>query len=72
MDKGYSIVDHVKKIIRNLPKRWRPIVVALKLSMDLNNTSLEELFSSLRSHEIGLKEDEPKRKSKFVALKSLG
>lgn len=36
----------------------------------MNNTYLKELVSSLRSHEIELKEDEPKRKRKFVALKS--
>ena len=23
LDKGYSMVDHVKKIIRSLPKKWR-------------------------------------------------
>src|ERR1044072_925742 len=31
---------------------------------------LEELISSLRSHEIELKEDEPQRRNKSVALKS--
>lgn len=51
-DKGYSTVDHVKKIIRKLPKRWKPIVIALKLYKDLNNTTLEELVGSFRSHEI--------------------
>ena len=43
-----------------------------KLSKDLNNTSLEELVSSLRRHETELKEDVPKRKSKYVVLKSSG
>ena len=52
MDKGYSIDDHVKKFIRSLPKKWRPMVTALKLAKDLNKISLEELFSSLRRHEI--------------------
>ena len=61
-DKGYSTADHVKKIIRSLPKKWRPMVTALIVSKDLNNTSLEELISSLRSHEIQLLEDEPQRK----------
>lgn len=72
MDKGYSIVDHVKKIIIILPKRWRPMVTALKLSKDMNNTSLEEMVSSLRSHEIQIEEDGPKRKRKFISLKSSG
>lgn len=72
LDKGYSTTDHVKKIIRSLPKCWRPMATTLKLSKDLNKTSIKELVSSLKSHEIEFKEDEPKRKSKFVALKSSG
>ena len=31
LDKGYSTADHVKKIIRILPKRWRPMVTSIKL-----------------------------------------
>lgn len=46
------------------------MVIALKLSKDLNNISLEELISSLESHEIELEEDEPQKKNKSVALKS--
>lgn len=59
LDKGYSTSDHVKKIIRSLPKKWRPMVITLKLSKDLNKITLEELISLLRSHEIELEEDEP-------------
>ena len=70
LNKGYSTADHVKKIIRSLPKKQRPMVTALKLSKDLNNIRLEELVSSLRSHEIELEEDEPQKKIKSVALKS--
>src|ERR1044072_7664882 len=70
LDKGYSTADHVKKIIRSLPAKWRPMVTALKMAKDLNKISLEELISSLRSHEIELQEDEPQRKVKSVALKS--
>lgn len=72
LDKGYSIIDHVNKIIKSLPKIWRLMVTALKLSKDLNNTFIEELVSSLRSHEIELEKDKPQRKSKSIALKSLG
>src|ERR1044072_6269169 len=46
------------------------MVTALKMAKDLNKISLEELISSLRSHEIELHEDEPQRKVKSVALKS--
>lgn len=70
LDKGYSTSDHVKKIDRILPKKWRHMVTTLKLSKDLNKISLEELISSLRSHEIELEEDEPQKKGKFIALKS--
>ena len=70
INKGYSTADHVKKIIRSLPVKWRPMVTALKLAKDLNNTSLEELISSLRSHEIELQEDEPQKKGKSIALRS--
>ena len=70
LDKGYSTADHVKKIIISLPKKWRPIVTALKLAKDLNNISLEELTSSLRIHEIELEKDEPRKQGKSVALKS--
>ena len=71
LDKGYSTADHVKKIIRSLPKKWRPMVTALKLAKNLNEISLEELISSLRSHEIELEEDEPQqKKGKSLALKS--
>src|ERR1044072_5306056 len=70
LDKGYSTSDHVKKIIRSLPAKWRPMVTALKMARDLNKISLEELISSLRSHEIKLQEDEPRRKVKSVAFKS--
>src|ERR1044072_4605994 len=70
LDKGYSTSDHVKKIIRSLHAKWRPMVTALKMAKDLNKISLEELISSLRSHEIELQEDEPLRRIKSVALKS--
>ena len=52
LDKGYSTADHVKKTIRSLPKKWRLMITALKLAKDLNKISLEELVSSLISHEI--------------------
>lgn len=47
------------------------MVIALKISRDLNNTTLEELVISLRSYEIDLEEDEPKGKVKYMALMSM-
>lgn len=48
------------------------MVTALKVSKDLNSTTLEELVSYLRSHEIEMEEYEPQRKGKSLALKSKG
>src|SRR3954464_9136378 len=31
LDKGYTKADHVKKIIRSLPRRWGPMVTAFKM-----------------------------------------
>ncbi|XP_058722986.1 uncharacterized protein LOC131594802 [Vicia villosa] len=70
LDKGYTKADHVKKIIRSLPRRWGPMVTAFKISKNLNEVSLEELISTLRSHEIELDANEPQKKGKFIALKS--
>jgi hypothetical protein len=70
LNKGYTTADHDKKIIISLPQKWRTMVTALKISRDLNSTTLEELISSLRSHEIELEADEPVKKAKSVALKS--
>ena len=71
LNKGYTKADHVKKIIRSLPRRWAPMVTAFKVSKDLNNVSLEELISALRSHEIELDEHEPQEKGKSISLKSI-
>lgn len=46
------------------------MVTTLEVLKDMNKTTLEELISSLRSHEIELEEDEPHKKIKYVALKS--
>lgn len=72
LNKGYTMADHVKKIIKSLPKKWRSMVLTLKVSKDLNSTTLEELVSSLRSREIELEEDKPYKKGNHVALKSKG
>ena len=59
LGEGYTTSDHVKKIIKSLPKKWRAMITVVKLSKDLNNISLEEHIISLRSHEIELEEDGP-------------
>jgi len=46
----------VSKILRSLPARWRPKVTAIEEAKDLNTLSVEDLFSSLKVHEISLNE----------------
>jgi hypothetical protein len=70
LKRSYTTSDHVKKIMRSLPSRWRPKVTAIQEAKDLDTLGLEELISSLRSHEIELSSDEPQRKLKSVALLS--
>lgn len=50
LNKGYTTADHIEKMIRSLSKKWRPMIITLKVSKDLNSATLEELVSSLRSH----------------------
>src|SRR3954468_16381392 len=70
LDMGYTRADHVKKIIRSSPRRWGPIVTAFKIAKNVNEVSLEELISALRSHDIELDANEPQKKGKSIALKS--
>ncbi|KAK2373437.1 gag-protease polyprotein [Trifolium repens] len=70
LKKSYTASDHLKKILRSLPPKWRPKVTAFQEAKDLDNVTLEDLISSLRSHELELMSDEPVRKSKSLALSS--
>jgi len=72
LKKSYVASDHVNKILRSLPARWRPKVTAIEEAKDLNTLSVEDLISSLKVHEIGLNEYESAKKPKFIALKSKG
>jgi len=72
LKKSYVSYDFVSKILRSLPARWRPKVTAIEEAKDLNTLSVEDLFSSLNVHEIGLNEHEPAKKVKSIALPSRG
>jgi len=50
LKKSYVASDHVSKILRNLPVRWRPKVTAIEEAKDLNTLSVEDLVSSLKVH----------------------
>lgn len=70
--KTYTHVDHMKKILRSLPTKWRPKVTSIEEASYLNTLSVEYLVSSLKCHELGCNEDEPAKKSKCISLKSKG
>jgi hypothetical protein len=72
LKKSYVASDHISKILRSLPARWRPKVTAIEEAKDLNTLSVEDLVSSLKIHEISLNEHEPSNKSKSIALPSKG
>jgi len=72
LKKSYVTSDHVNKILRSLPAKWRQKVTAIEEAKDLNTLSVEDLISSLKCHEIGLNEHEPVKKPKFIALKLRG
>jgi len=72
LKKSYVAFDHVSKILRSLPARWRPKVIAIEEANDLNTLSVEDLVSSLKVHELSLNEHEAAKKSKSIALPSKG
>jgi len=72
LKKSYVASDHVSKILRSWPARWRPEVTTIEEAKDLNTLSVEDLVSFLKVHEIGLNEHELAKKVKFIALPSKG
>ena len=72
LKKSYVASDHVSKILRSLPARWRPKVTAIEEAKDLNTLSVDDLVSFLKVHEISLNEHEPAKKRKSIALPSKG
>ncbi|KAK2375014.1 gag-protease polyprotein [Trifolium repens] len=70
LDKSYTTTDHVRKIPRSLPPKWRPKVTAFQEAKDLDLVSLEDLISSLKTHEMELMTDESTKKIKGKALSS--
>ncbi|KAK2417483.1 hypothetical protein QL285_039780 [Trifolium repens] len=68
--KSYTEADHVGKVLRSLPPKWRPKVTAFQEAKDLDIVTLESLISSLKSHEMELMTDESTKKMKGIALSS--
>ena len=72
LKKSYVASDHVSKILRSFPARWRPKVTAIEEAKDLNTLSVEDLVSSLKVHKMSLNEHESSKKNKSIVLPSKG
>jgi len=72
LKQSYVASDHVSKILRSLPARWRPKVTDIEEAKDLNTLSVEDLVSSLKVHEMSLNEHESSKKTKSIVLPSKG
>ncbi|KAH9697041.1 hypothetical protein KPL71_023435 [Citrus sinensis] len=71
LGKTFSNSEKVKKIIRSLPKEWRPKMTAIEEAKDLNILPIDDLVGSLISYEEDLateKGNEEKKKS--IVLKA--
>ncbi|WRX12269.1 hypothetical protein QQP08_004756 [Theobroma cacao] len=57
---GKPIPEHelVKRLLRRLPKSWKPKVTTIREAKDLNIITLNEVCGSLLTHELKLKEEE--------------
>ena len=70
---GKSIFEseQVMKILRALPESWTPKITAIEEANDLNTLKLEDLISSLMSHElIKRRNEESHRERRTLALKA--
>ncbi|GAU51377.1 hypothetical protein TSUD_413100 [Trifolium subterraneum] len=70
LGKAYTTHERIRKILRCLPKTWRPIVTAITVAKDLTKVSLEDLIGSLKAHESVLQEDKPKKKMIAIETQS--
>jgi len=72
LKKSFIASNHVSKILRSLPARWRPKVTAIEEAKDLSTLIVEDLISSLKVHEISLDEHDSSKKTKSIARPSKG
>nr|KYP31490.1 Retrovirus-related Pol polyprotein from transposon TNT 1-94 [Cajanus cajan] len=68
LGRTYDNFDHIDKLLRSLPRKWRPQVTTLKASKNLEKLSLEELIGLLKVHELELQQDDARRKQKSITL----
>ncbi|KAH9716801.1 hypothetical protein KPL71_021583 [Citrus sinensis] len=71
LGKIFSNSEKVKKIIRSLPKEWRPKRTAIEEAKDLNTLPLDDLIGSLISYEEDLAAEKGhEEKKKSITLKA--
>nr|KYP72721.1 hypothetical protein KK1_005321 [Cajanus cajan] len=58
LGRTYDNFDHNDKLLRSLPRKWRPQVMALRASKDLEKLSQDKLVGLLKVHEMELHQDE--------------
>nr|KYP60317.1 hypothetical protein KK1_015770 [Cajanus cajan] len=68
LGRTYDNFDHIDKLLRCLPRKWRPQVTFLIASKILEKLSLEELIGLLKAHELELEHDNAGRKQKSITL----
>ena len=74
LGKIYSNEDKIRKILRVLPKKWRPKVTAIQEAKNLKTLSMDELLGSLKTHDKELQREEEEEKAnpkKIFALKNI-
>ncbi|GKG17691.1 UBN2 domain-containing protein, partial [Tanacetum coccineum] len=71
LDEYFSSRNHVRKFLRALPTKWRPMVMAIVESKDLSTLSLDELIGNLKVYEVVLEKDLEVSKNKKEKYKSL-
>ncbi|KAH9726520.1 hypothetical protein KPL70_008287 [Citrus sinensis] len=71
LGKTFSNSEKVKKIIRSLPKEWRPKMTAIEEAKDLNVLPIDDLIGSLISYKEDLAAEKGhEEKKKNIALKA--
>ncbi|GJU84400.1 zf-CCHC domain-containing protein [Tanacetum coccineum] len=75
LDESFSSRNHVRKLLRALPSKWRPKVTEIEESKDLSKLSLDELVGNLKVYKVVLEKDleiekNKKEKYKYLALKA--
>uniref|UniRef100_A0A151UHV3 Retrovirus-related Pol polyprotein from transposon TNT 1-94 n=1 Tax=Cajanus cajan TaxID=3821 RepID=A0A151UHV3_CAJCA len=56
LGRTYDNFDHIDKLLRSLPRKWRQQVTAMRASKNLEKLSLEELIGLLKVHELELQQ----------------